>query len=268
MSKNIKAIKEKGNIINLLLFIILIVVLSIGIIKDKHENKTIKTEKEDKVSQSKIDSKKIFNNMTLTTFGDSVTQGNTWQPNVVKELGFKTYTNLGVAGTRVSGEVENAMWKDERIDKIPVDSNVIMFMGGTNDWGQNIKLGSIDNKDTDTFYGALNVIADKLTTKFPKAKIIFMSTTFAKNTNRGIFTDKTGIVNSLGLKNIDYGLATKKVAETRHITFIDLTNLWDEKNIKDYVGNENDAYIHPNEKGGELMAQTIVNDLRKEAGVK
>lgn len=205
--------------------------------------------------------------MKISTFGDSITAQHQWQQYVVNELGVTEYVNLGVGGTTVSGSSPTAMWQDARINKIPTDSNVIIFMGGTNDWGGNIPLGSVNSQNTNTFYGALNIIADKLATNFPKAKIIFLSTTFVKYTNSN-FNDKNGIVNNLGLKNIDYGMSIKRIADAKHISFVDLTSLWDETNIANYVAKENNSFIHPNVNGGQKMAETIVNTLRKQAGVQ
>lgn len=264
---------KKGTIFTLSLSIFAILFLGVCVMWDKktakeesakaseiNENEAkirVQKEKEEEEHKKAL---RIFDGLTLSTFGDSITAQGLWQPIVKAELGFKKFNNLGIGGSKVSGSDANCMCEDERINKIPSDSNVIIFMGGTNDWGQNIQLGSIGSKDTNTFYGAVNVVADKLTAKFPKAKIIFMSTTFTKN--------KTGLINDLQLKNSDYGLAVKNVANERHFTFIDLSNLWNETNIGDYVKKEDNAYIHPNEKGGKKMSETIVNQLRKEAGVQ
>lgn len=210
----------------------------------------------------------IYEGLILSTFGDSITEQNKWQPIVVSELGFIKHNNCGKAGTRVSGTSDNAMWQDSRINEIPNESNVILFMGGTNDWVQNVPLGTLDSKDTNTFYGALNTIYDKLICRFPNAKIIFMSTTFAMYPNPKVFHDKTGLVNNLGLMNTDYGRAIINVASAKKLPFIDLTNsVWDKKNISAYVTDDG-ALIHPNTEGGKKMAEVIVARLRKIKSMK
>ena len=259
----INSIKGKSNLEILILFIIII--LAIGTISDKKLAKISAQQSLTYEQDKKLANFKLYHKKVLSTLGDSVTQGNTWQPYIINELGFANHNNVGVSGSRVSGDVVNSMWKDDRIEKIPADSDVIIFMGGTNDWSQNVELGSVNSKNTNTFYGALNVFIDKLTAKFPNSKIIFMSTTFAKNTNRPVFHNKVGFVNNLNLRNIDYGLAIENVADARHITFINLTDLWNETNISDYVSNENEVFIHPNAKGGQKIAEAIVNSLGKEA---
>lgn len=107
-------------------------------------------------------------------FGDSITaqaefwtsgnlEGSGWSTLVKDYFGCADIVNCGVGGSTVAGtSVTNAMWTDERITAIPSDSDFILFMGGTNDWRQNIPLGTLDSDDTNTFYGALNVIAEKL----------------------------------------------------------------------------------------------------------
>lgn len=206
---------------------------------------------------------KVYNNLILSTFGDSITSQGKWQPHVVSELGFSKQNNYGISGTRVSGNLKNAMWQDFRINKISKESNVILFMGGTNDWSHNVPLGVLGSNDTQTFYGALNVIATKLVSRYPNSKIIFMSTTFAMAPSRSTFKNKTGILNDLGLMNIDYGKATEKVAKEKNIPFIDLTNCdFSKDNIANYTTYDG-TYIHPNTDGAKKMAQVIVARLRE-----
>lgn len=206
---------------------------------------------------------KVYNNLTLSTFGDSITSQGLWQPHVVAELGFSKHNNYGISGTKVSGTTKNAMWQDFRIDQISKKSDVILFMGGTNDWSHNVPLGNINSNDTQTFYGALNVISSKLISRFPNSKIIFLSTTFAMAPKRSTFKNKTGILNDLGLMNIDYGKATQKVAKEKNISFIDLTNCdFSKDNIANYTTFDGN-YIHPNTDGAKKMAQVIVARLRE-----
>jgi len=102
-------------------------------------------------------SSKVYNNLILSTYGDSITSQGLWQPYVVSQLEFIKQNNYGKSRTLVSGDLNSAMWQDARIDKISKDSNVILFMGGTNDWTHNVPLGILGSKDTKTFYGALDM---------------------------------------------------------------------------------------------------------------
>jgi len=270
-SGNLKNFKKY--IIYFLILFVSTVLLGVGMMRDnqrqqkqkkiseafnnKQYDKTLRTEANTKALQ-------VYDGLILSTFGDSITGQAQWQPLLVSELGFSMYNNYGVAGARVSGNFNNAMWQDSRINKIQKESNIILFMGGTNDWSQNVPLGTLHNNDTNTFYGALNVVYDKLVSRFPNAKIIFMSTTFATSPNRNTFQNKIGLVNNLGLMNIDYGNAIGDVAKARKIPFINLTSIgWNKDNIAKYVACDVGFYVHPNATGGKKMADVIVNRLRE-----
>ena len=59
------------------------------------------------------------------------------------------------------------------------DADYVIVFGGTNDeWGisrNEIQMGTEDSIDNTTFNGALNVLMDGLMTKYPKAKIAFIT---------------------------------------------------------------------------------------------
>ena len=84
-------------------------------------------------------------NKIWSAFGDSITSQNTWQPNVISQLGMTMY-NLGVGGTKVadtSGTDTTAMCRDERIATLQSTTDLTTFLGGTNDWLQDVPLGVI-----------------------------------------------------------------------------------------------------------------------------
>ena len=51
---------------------------------------------------------------------------------------------------------------------------ITIFMG-TNDYGYDTVLGSINDSSDISFYGALNVIIPALKAKYPNAKIVFVT---------------------------------------------------------------------------------------------
>lgn len=167
----------------------------------------------------------------LTTIGDSITNHDRWQPVLINELKFGTHTKLGVDGSRVAlrstlGETHEtnlvAMCTDARINAIPIDTKVILFMGGTNDFAQNIPLGELSllNTDTDTYFGALNVMFNKMTLRAPNALIVSMSCILGRFTDNR-FTDSTGYVNNVGLSTLDYGKANLEMGRLWGCKLID-----------------------------------------------
>lgn len=105
------------------------------------------------------------------TIGDSITQLNSWQPYLLQKLGL-TINNLGVGGTMLSGTSTSSMNNDVRLNAINSTTKLILVLGGTNDWAQNVVLGSETSTDVNTFNGALNVTIEKLSKRFSGTKKI------------------------------------------------------------------------------------------------
>ena len=230
----------------------------------------------------------IFENNWFTkkkgaALGDSITAnggtyttsdgrtGSAWREFVAQELKLsETIYNCGIGGSRVAGNSENAMWQDARINSIPNDSDVIFFNGGMNDWKGNGVLGEVDSTDTNTFYGALNTIVEKLYAKFPTKLIVFLTTTYGVSPVAGNTNPMNGKAeNDLGLTQYDYGRCIKEVAEKKGIICVDLHALcgWNKYNISTYVNTEGDetsglSWIHPNREGGKRIATAILSVLK------
>lgn len=197
--------------------------------------------------------------------GDSITQQNMWQPIVTDRLGL-SYQNFGIGGTKVAdttGSDTTAMCRDERINSITITSDLITFMGGTNDWAQNVPLGTIDDVATNTFYGAVKTTFEKLITRFPTARIIAMSTPYGMSPNRSGWTDTTGYKNNLGLTTGDYAKVILEVARGYGIPCIDVYGEagWNRININSFITNDG-ALLHPNTEGGKRLAALVVGKIK------
>nr|DAY89421.1 MAG TPA: GDSL like Lipase Acylhydrolase [Caudoviricetes sp.] len=222
-----------------------------------------------KIKILKSDLEKPYYGKILCTYGDSITAQQTWQDYVQRELGFSKYYNHGVGGRRLM-----AMATDKCLAEITEDFDVILVMGGTNDWAQDRTIGTendINTEDqtfTGTFYGGLNALMKKLTTKYPTKRIVFMTQTPAKNSNGENFFLKKGsadgLKNSNGNTTRDFAKATIKACGNNHVPCIDLNSLvgWNENNISSFVLNENDMFFHPTSIGGKRMAECISGFLK------
>lgn len=171
-------------------------------------------------------------------------------------------------GTKVAdttGTDTTAMCRDERINQISTAANLITFMGGTNDWLQNVPLGTLSDTGTDTFYGAVKKVAEKLITRFPDQyrRIIFMATPYGKYPNRAGWSDTYGLKNNLGLTSGDYGKVIIEVARLYGIPCVDIygTAGIHDINITTFMTNDG-ALIHPNDEGGKRIAEVMLGALR------
>ncbi len=222
-----------------------------------------------KIKILKSDLAKLYVGKILCTYGDSITAQQTWQDYVQRELGFSKYYNHGVGGRRLM-----AMATDECLAEITEDFDVMLVMGGTNDWAQDRTIGTENDINTDdqtftgTFYGGLNALMKKLTTKYPTKRIVFMTQTPAKNSNGENFFLKKGsadgLKNSNGNTTRDFAKATLNACGNNHVPCIDLNSLvgWNENNISSFVLNENDMFFHPTSIGGKRMAECISGFLK------
>lgn len=222
-----------------------------------------------KIKILKSDLAKPYVGKILCTYGDSITAQQTWQDYVQRELGFSKYYNHGVGGRRLM-----AMATDECLAEITEDFDVMLVMGGTNDWAQDRTIGTENDINTDdqtftgTFYGGLNALMKKLTTKYPTKRIVFMTQTPVKNSNGENFFLKKGsadgLKNSNGNTTRDFAKATLNACGNNHVPCIDLNSLvgWNENNISSFVLNENDMFFHPTSIGGKRMAECISGFLK------
>lgn len=166
--------------------------------------------------------------------------------------------NLGFCGSTLATGNGGSTPLSRRLDTIPLDSDYVTIKIGINDACRQMPLGSIDDTEDGTFYGAWNCVLDYLTDKLPYAKI--------------------GIIVSNGIPEIAYVKATIECAKKWGIPYLDLatdpklpvmllTSRTDvckvvkERRIRDFavVANTNN---HPNAKGHEFESYIIENWMR------
>lgn len=235
---------------------------------------------EDIVDINKVVYNNWYKSKKLTTLGDSITEQNLWQPFLKEELLFATIVNKGISDTRISGNINNAMWQNNRINALPLDTDVLTIMGGTNDSASSVDLGdlSITNHDTNTFVGAYNVLISKLLYKFynlssGKYSDINYSGLIKSSTFKDIViyimtppfnanTQYSG-ENSARLKAI--ADATKDVAKMWGIPCIDIyyNSGINTENVNALLQDG----IHPNNLGAKKIASVVVNEMKSHAPI-
>ena len=197
--------------------------------------------------------------LNYTSYGDSITAQNTWQPLLSEYLSLY-HTVDGYGGARIAGSDTSALNQDTRLLTISSNADIITVMGGTNDWAASIELGEETSTDVETFYGALNSLFYKLKTNYPNALIIALATPYGEYPDRVYFDDKVGILNNEGLSTVDYGNALITAAKNNHIRFVATHKLWDTDNITNFITYDG-AYLHPNALGGIELASKISLDI-------
>lgn len=188
-----------------------------------------------------------WKNKAWASLGDSITAGATWQAYVTARHGLLN-TNFGIGGTKISGTDSNAMCGDTRINAIATTFDLVTLMGGTNDWAQNVPLGTIDSTDVTTFNGALNVFAQKAFMRWPTKKIAVATTPYGEIvdwTSRAGWTSPAH--NSLGLTTNDYAEAIRQFCKRKNLHCIDVAQSagWGTYNITDALGGSTTDHLHP-----------------------
>lgn len=232
------------------------------------------------VTENKVVYNNWYKNKKLTTLGDSITEQNLWQSFVKDKMLFSNIVNKGVSDASISGTNANAMWKNSIINALPLDTDVLTIMGGTNDSASSVDLGdlSITNNDTNTFVGAYNVLISKLlykfynlsngkysaisysglikSAKFKDIVIYIMTPPFNANTQ---YSGE----NSARLKAI--ADATKDVAKMWGIPCIDIyyNSGINTENVNALLQDG----IRPNNLGAKKIASVVVNEMKSHAPI-
>ena len=203
------------------------------------------------------------------SFGDSITAQNLWQPAIAITHNI-TIANYGVGGTTIAGGGTTSFAEGTRVAALPTDLDLILVMGGTNDWAQNILLGSINDNTTATFYGALNVLIQLLLTKYPTKRIVFMTTPYGEIYSyelRGwdnAYTNKCTDSNNNVFKYTtdDYAEAVRQACKKHKIPYVDINAEagWNTHNIRSYITDDG-GLLHPNTLGASKISNLVSDKL-------
>lgn len=139
------------------------------------------------------------------------------------------------------------------------EANNIVIFGGTNDFAQNLPIGSLTDTTDRTMLGALNLIINSIYASNKVAKIFVVSPMWrARITGAAVDIDKTK--NDIDLYLTDYLNAQKELATLYHIPFIDLYHSYG-TNLKNYNNWLSDG-LHPNTNGYSHLARLIGNFVK------
>lgn len=204
--------------------------------------------------------------------GDSITYGSRASApefRYVDRFGAKTgatVKNYGIGGTRIAPVHHSLSAKPEwdqtflsRVDEMDADADAVVVFGGTNDFGHGDGvIGSFNDTDEYTFYGALHALVKKLMTKYPAARLVFLTPLHR--------TSELVTVNEVGLPTpplVEYVKAIREIADYYSIPVLDLWSISgifprDEQNYKLYTSDG----LHPNDLGMERIAHLLCQFFR------
>ena len=195
----------------------------------------------------------------MVSFGHSLVGMNRWQDFVAEYFGM-IHTNCGQGGSTVAGEpfaggdgeTKIPLWRDERINSIPEDTDLILILSGKNDYEivNNGKLGDINSSDTNTFYGAYKKVIEKLYTRCPNARVVIMADLF-RAYQSGMNEDIYEQINT----------AIREIAKHYNYPLIDCYE-YGFNQLNYTVFYEKGDAVHPSYVGGKRMADVIIGKLK------
>ena len=206
--------------------------------------------------------------MKLVTIGDSITKGTYCENNewfiadpcfsdvLKKMLCADEFINLGQNGITYSttSDVFPLDALSRKVKLIDNDADIIVVAGGTNDYAAKIKIGSAEDTEDISFYGATYATFDYLKTNFKDAKI-FVVTPIPRKSD--------GEKNEIGCTPDDYRHVIKEQAERFGFVCIDGKKLGIDPRIPEQMVKYVPDGLHPNQKCHELYGEFLYNEIKK-----
>lgn len=210
--------------------------------------------------------------MRINFLGDSITEGagaqslyHRYTSLVVKYFNAQEY-NYGVGGTRIAKQVKRTNNPDDdvfmcRAVKMPTDADFTFVFGGTNDYGHgDAKLGTFEDRDDYTFYGAFHNLVAYLVSSFPKNKLCFILPIprFDQDNPYGDGSKDEPIAPMSA-----YIEAEKEVLDYYGVEYLDLSDKFYIPTTKQDDGNLYVDGLHPSDKGHRCLAECLIEYLKR-----
>ncbi|WP_079709939.1 SGNH/GDSL hydrolase family protein [Paraliobacillus ryukyuensis] len=189
----------------------------------------------------------------MNMLGDSITYH--FPLSFIKDvLGLTEIRDYGVSGTTLSSNGTDGMV--DRYDSMD-DGDIIHVMGGTNDFGQEVPLGTFESTDPTNFRGALRTLIEGLVTKYPDKIIVFSTLPPRYHTNQ----DATNGYNASNQHPREFAEATREICQEYAIPVIDIfANAgWSKNNRDVYIPDG----VHPSSEGYKKIANLIISKLNE-----
>ena len=212
-------------------------------------------------------------NMRIGFLGDSITEGhgvaepqNIFWNRIAAETGAECF-GYGIGGTRIApqhGGQDDPRWAlyfGSRVDEMEKDLDMIVVFGGTNDFGHgDAPLGTPQDRDESTFYGAYHVLLNKLFARYPGAEVVVM-TPLHRLGEENMTYNEFGMRRSANLEG--YVDAIKEIAKFYSVPVLDLFAVG---GMNPIVPVQKELFmpdgLHPNDRGHARIAQRLIGFLK------
>ena len=194
-----------------------------------------------------------LNGLKWNALGDSITE---YFPNdnYITQISARTgivARNYGKAGRSIAsrGEALDSTYLPAYSDYVNMndDADIITVFCGTNDYGSQVSIGTIDSVDNSTFYGALNTLSLGLIEKFPGKKIAYITPLQRKYDSNG--THLSSYVNAIKNIGTKYGIPVCDLYSN--------CGLYPKSDVINNTFFKDGDGLHPNESGNNVISPRI-----------
>lgn len=211
----------------------------------------------------------------MSLFGDSICWGRTTSDGrtsyllheiIGKQLGILA-TNYAVGGSCIAARSGHASDICKLIDTVTISDDFFLIFAGTNDYGSNVPLGTIDdapsNTDGNTFYSAVKYCIEHIIMQKPDAEIGIVTPTFRNyQSNGGVGNTYTTIKNSANATLGDYCDALVEVGRMYNIPVYDMRdnspiNHINYASMLEQNSSGNGLYLHPKNATYKILNRKI-----------
>ena len=236
------------------------------------------------VRNVKLDRDEIINmayrGKKFCSFGDSIVELSSWQKYIWKYFRMADHYIRGIGGSKVTSvnpqtkkvnedgyynasnpnsgtiTISDYMCGDERVNTIPLDTDVLCVYASANDITASVEMGTLDDGDESHFMYAYGLMVRKIVKRLPKAKIFLCTPhNFYNSYSDADFPYK----NNKELTILDYCKAIKDIGAIYGIPVIDVNALSTISTLtitKDLVDQ-----VHPAPAGGKKIANVIISEM-------
>ncbi len=215
-----------------------------------------------------------YNSAKVVAYGDSITRGTytavgedcpnsvaekKWIDYVCASLGLKLVENYGTNGISISSKStvlpEQALVKTFDREN---DAALVLIAIGTNDFGTNVPLGTLADREDISFYGALDVLCRGLKVRYEKSGVVFI-TPIRRHDEAS---------NKIEKRLNDYRVAIKEVAFYRYgFRVINGENIGFDPTDADFKAQHMVDGVHPDPEVLKMYGEYVAKELLKGNGV-
>lgn len=221
-----------------------------------------------------------FKGKKFCSFGDSIVELSSWQKYIWKYFRMADHYIRGIGGSKVTSvnpqtkkvnkdgyynasnpnsgtiTISDYMCGDERVNTIPLDTDVLCVYASANDITASVEMGTLDDGDESHFMYAYGLMVRKIVKRLPKAKIFLCTPhNFYNSYSDADFPYK----NNKELTILDYCKAIKDIGAIYGIPVIDVNALSTISTLtitKDLVDQ-----VHPAPAGGKKIANVVISEM-------